>query len=182
MTHAKKSLFFLALLPPQDLQQKVKEIKLEFAECYQSRHALKSPPHITLFPPFRWLWADVGQLDCLSKFCRTVTPIPVELNGFGAFAPKVIYIKPLRTPQLLDVYDRLQCFLETKLNLTDPMAKKRAFSPHITVAHRDLTPERYKAAWAEFQGRSLQASFVAKQWEIRQEWPFGTASGIENRE
>jgi len=32
---------------------------------------------------------------------------------------------------------------------------KHAFSPHMTVAFRDLTRQNFKAAWPEFQQRQL---------------------------
>ncbi|MGK7915884.1 MAG: hypothetical protein AB4038_10100 [Prochloraceae cyanobacterium] len=42
-----KRLFFIALLPPEEIQQNVTKIQQHFAQVYSSRAALKSPPHIT---------------------------------------------------------------------------------------------------------------------------------------
>ncbi|MFN6233029.1 MAG: 2'-5' RNA ligase family protein, partial [Microcystis sp.] len=54
MNQPQGSLFFIALLPPPEVQEIATKIKVEFAEIYNSRAALKSPPHVTLQPPFRW--------------------------------------------------------------------------------------------------------------------------------
>lgn len=177
-----QSLFFLALVLPNGAQQAATAIKHEFATRYQSRHAFKSPAHITLFPPFQWPSQQVVQFDCLEDWCQRIAPLPIALNGFGSFPPKVVFVKPITNPQLLDAHAQLQEFLQQQLALVDPMAKKRSFVPHVTVAHRDLSRQNFELAWAEFQGRSLHVSFIAThlsllrhngaQWEIFREWPF----------
>ena len=175
-------LFFLALLPPPDVQASITAIKQELADRFNSRHALKSPPHITLFPPFKWPSDRVGRFDCLADFAANQANITVTLSGFGAFPPRVIYVRPLKTPLLIEAYENLQAFLADRLELVDPMAKKRAFSPHVTVANRDLSKESFRAAWAEFEGRSLQVEFTSthltllqhngREWGVAREWEF----------
>ena len=182
-TKSDKLLFFLALLPPADLQATLTAIKQEFADRYHSRHALKSPPHITLFPPFKWPHSEVDRLSCLHDFVHQQVTVPISLSGFGAFPPRVIFARPLHTPQLLAIHQDLQTFLKDRLELLDPMANKRPFRPHITLANRDLSKQHFKAAWPEFEGRSLQVEFTAthltllqhngRHWEIGQEWGFG---------
>jgi 2'-5' RNA ligase len=84
--------FFIALVPPSDIEQQITEIKLYFAEHYNTRGALNSPPHITLQPPFEWLAADVPKLEeSLKAFAANRLPILVTLSGFAAFDPRVIY-------------------------------------------------------------------------------------------
>jgi 2'-5' RNA ligase len=96
-----KQRFFIALVPPSDIQQQITQIKLYFAEHYNSRGALNSPPHVTLQPPFDWPVADVPQLEeSLRAFAATQSPIPVTLSGFAAFAPRVIYADVLTLPAL----------------------------------------------------------------------------------
>lgn len=176
-------LFFIALLPPPDIQAAVTAIKQEFAARYGSQQALKSPPHITLQPPFQWAWAEVKTLQhCLAEFASDQAPVPITLSGFGAFPPRVIYVHPLKTAELLALYRDLQACLEANLNLADPLAKHRSFAPHMTVAFRDLTRQNFRAAWPEFQGRSLHCEFTVRQltlllhngqrWTVYRDFPF----------
>ncbi|MCM1984315.1 2'-5' RNA ligase family protein [Lyngbya confervoides] len=175
-------LYFLALLPPGDLQAEITAIKQEFAHCYHARHALKSPPHLTLFPPFRWSLAQQTQFNCLEQFTQQQSCIPIDLDGFGAFAPRVIYIRPQPTPDLLALHAALQRFLKEHLGLVDSLNQKRGFHPHITVAHRDLSRPAFHQAWPSFQGRSLHRQFTATaitllrhqghRWEEVNEWSF----------
>lgn len=177
------SLFFVALLPPLEIQEHVTQIKQYFYEHYASRHALKSPPHVTLQPPFKWSNERVPRLEqCLRDFVDNRESIPVMLSGFGAFLPRVIYVDVLKTPQLLTLQKELMAHLETELGIVDPVSKTRPFSPHMTVAFKDLTRQKFKLAWQEFQQRQLQFEFVAmgltllvhdgKQWNISSEFQF----------
>lgn len=178
-----KSLFFVALLPPQEMQDQATEIKQYFAERYHSRHALKSPPHITLQPPFEWHPDNIEGLEAvLRDFATTQKGVPITLSGFAAFAPRVIYINVLKTPELLALQSELMSQMEAALGIVDPVSKKRPFAPHMTVAFKDLTRQNFKAAWPEFQDKPLQFEFTGthltllmhdgKRWNIKQEFPF----------
>lgn len=178
-----QSLFFIGLLPPSYIQDYANQIKQIFAAQYGSRAALKSPPHITLQPPFKWLNTEVSVLEqCLSEFVPERDSVPVTLEGFAAFVPRVIYINVLKTQELLTLQANLMAYLETKLGIIDPVSKTRPFAPHMTVAFKDLTRKSFKAAWSEFQQQQLHFEFTAtaltllrhdgKQWNIYAELPF----------
>ncbi|MGK7932733.1 MAG: 2'-5' RNA ligase family protein [Microcystaceae cyanobacterium] len=159
-----KRRFFIALLPPPSVQQVANQIKDEFEQNYCSKAAKKSPPHITLQPPFEWEWQYLEQLtQTLEKFCQTQSTIPITLEGFGAFKPRVIYINVLSSPILLTVQKALSDHVETELNIVDPMSKKRPFCPHLTVAFRDLKKSDFKEAWPIYQEKSLHFEFTVSQ-------------------
>jgi 2'-5' RNA ligase len=178
-----KTRFFIALLPPREVQECANEIKQYFSDRYNSRAAQKSPPHITLQPPFEWPVVDLPRLERhLSLFALGQSAFSVTLQGFSAFPPRVIYINVLKTPELLALHQALLGYLETELNIVDPKSKTRPFAPHMTVAFRDLTRPNFYTAWAEFQPRSLNLEWCAshltllihdgKQWTICREFPF----------
>lgn len=180
-----KHLFFIALLPPQEIQDYANGVKQIFAERYASRHAQKSPPHITLQPTFEWSLEALPHLEeCLSKFASTQTPVPIVLSGYGAFVPRVIYINVLKTLGLLTLQKELMAHLEANLGIVDPVSKQRPFAPHMTVAFKDLTRQNFKAAWPEFQQQQLQFEFMAscltllvhdgQQWNVSAEFSFST--------
>ncbi len=159
------------------------QIQQQMLEHYASCGAQKSPPHITLQPPFEWAPEQVLVLEfTIGTFVFGRESVPVTLSGFGAFPPRVIYINVVRTQELLTLQTDLMAYLETRLGIVDPVAKTRAFSPHMTVAFRDLTRQNFKAAWPEFQQRQLQFEFTATQltlllhdgnrWNVSAEFPF----------
>ena len=176
-----KRRFFIALLPPLEFQNQVTEIKQYIADNYDSSHALKSPPHITLQPPFEWAIDSVKFLEqCVNSFANKQQPILVTLSGFAAFVPRVIYINVIKTPELLTLQKDLMQKMETGLGIVDPASKKRPFAPHITVGFKDLTKENFRKAWPEFENRALEFEFIAnhltllihngKRWNIHAEF------------
>ncbi|MDX2230380.1 MAG: 2'-5' RNA ligase family protein [Leptolyngbyaceae cyanobacterium bins.349] len=178
-----KRRFFIALIPPQALQDQANQIKQYVADRYHSRAAQKSPPHITLQAPFEWSVNDYPQLEQqLTTFAAQQDPIALTLDGFAAFPPRVIFIDVERSPALLTLQSALTGWLEDTLGIVDRRAKGRDFAPHLTVAFRDLTKPNFKLAWQEFQGRSLHFEWVARDltllihdgqcWQIYQNFSF----------
>jgi 2'-5' RNA ligase len=178
--------FFVALLPPQHIQDYANRIKQYFADNYNSRHAQKSPPHITLQPPFEWEIDHVPRLEAsLREFASQQQSLSITLSGFSAFAPRVIYIDVVRSPELLQLQADLMAHMETHLSIIDEVGKKRPFAPHMTVAFRDLTKQNFKAAWPKFENCQLHFEFIAEQltllihdgrrWNIKSEFAFLTA-------
>jgi 2'-5' RNA ligase len=205
--------YFIALLPPENVQDAVTRIQQQFADCYASHKALNSPPHITLQPPFEQTNTSVlGQADLsalarslgvssggsthpiatleqfLANFAAEHQPVPIQLSGFAAFAPRVIYINVLKTPELLALQAALLEKLERQLGIVQPTAKNRPFAPHITVAFRDLTPENFQAGWAKFQHQLFQYEFTVpaltllvhrdRRWLISANFAFGNCSAL----
>ncbi|MDB9331755.1 2'-5' RNA ligase family protein, partial [Nodularia spumigena CS-591/04] len=156
------SRFFIALLPPQHIQDYANEIKQHFADHYASRGAQKSPPHITLQPPFEWSDAHVPQLEtAIRDFAHSQQPIPITLNGYAAFPPRVIYINVVKSQELLTLQADLMADVESNLEIVDKTSQTRPFTPHLTVAFRDLTKQNFRLAWPEFVQRSLNFYFTA---------------------
>ena len=172
--------FFVALVPPQEIQDYANQRIQELGDRYQTRTA-KAVPHITLQPPFLWQTNTVSRLEeCLSSFAHTQRQIPVILSGFGAFAPRVLFINVLKTAELLQLQIDLMADLEKHLGIVDPMAQRRSFSPHLTIASRNLTRQTFKQAWSELQPQQVEFQFVADrltllihdghQWHIQSEF------------
>jgi len=153
--------YFIALLPPAQVQAAVNVIKQHFCDRYASRKAQNSPPHITLQPPFEWLDQQIPALEqSLQTFAHSCKPVPVQLSGFAAFAPRVIYINVVKTPELLSLQADLTSYLQDKLAIIDSASKRRAYVPHLTVAFRDLTRQNFDLAWAEFQDQTFDFVFT----------------------
>lgn len=174
--------FFIALLPPTDVQDYANQVKQHFADRYHSKAAQKSPPHITLQPPFTWNTEARPVLEQrLSEFASYQSTVPVTLDGFAAFPPRVIFINVQKTPELLTLQQELTQFMQQTLNIEDARTGNRPFSPHLTVAFRDLTKPHFKAAWQEFQPQSVFFEFVVlhltllihdgTRWNIDSQFP-----------
>lgn len=174
---------FMALLPPPAIQAEAAAMQQEFSDRYASRAAQKSPPHITLQPPFTWPLAQLPNLmQALTTFAAHQVAVPINLHGFGAFPPRVIYLQVARSPALLQLQQELAQWLATTFGIRAERSVGRPFTPHLTVAFRDLTRANFQLAWSEFVGRSFEAEFIAtdlvllihtgQRWVVQQAFPY----------
>lgn len=156
-----QSLYFFAVIPPDEIQSLVTEIKLEFKAQYDAIHALKSPPHITLIPPFIFEISKEQMLvENLDKFSRDESVFRQKLEGFGFFPPRVIYIKVNSPESLARVFRRLFRYMDRAAGISSLMRNPGKFSAHMTVAHRDLTKESFQKARPLFEKREISFEFL----------------------
>lgn len=153
-------LYFLAILPPFNVAMEINEFKQEFVEKYESSRALKSPPHITIIPPFFANQEIEKSIDVkIQGLAKKINSFSVSLNNFGHFDEKVIYVGVEKNAHLQKLYKLTLDFI-SQLNL-ELSANANRFHPHVTVAFRDLAKQNFNKAWAHFSTREYAASFSA---------------------
>lgn len=174
-----ENLYFIAIIPPDPIAGEVTAFKQDFANRFQSEGALRVMPHITLKNPFH---LDIKRHEVLLKWFEKmyvpVSPFVLYLKDFGSF-PKlespVIFVKPMPSEPLKILQKEMirsfhRRFPEVSIEMD------RRFTPHMTVAYRDLSLEHYQEAWKEYQAKAYSASGVAgeifllqhdtRQWNV----------------
>ncbi|MCH8487016.1 MAG: 2'-5' RNA ligase family protein [Candidatus Cyclonatronum sp.] len=181
-----KNLYFIAILSNPEIAESVTAFKHEMRDRFGAKHALKVPPHFTLQMPFRALPDQESEIVArLSAFAASRKPFLLHLNGFGAFPPRVIFVKPENPEPVRALHEALKPVLR-KLPGVNPEKIPHQINPHCTIATRDLTEEMFPEAWESFRTRSFAASFCAeslhllkhngKFWETYMEFPFSAGS------
>ena len=180
---SQNTLYFIALIPPEPVHEEVLTIKYYFEEKYNSKAALKSPPHITLYMPFRWKEEKEAKLfEVLKNFSTRHQRQLVEMKNFGAFEPRVIYIDVKENEKLEMLQKKLIKTLKKNLKIMDKGFEERPFRPHMTIAFRDLKKPMFWKAWKEeFKDKFYEASFTAdkivllkhdgKKWQVYKNFP-----------
>lgn len=178
------NLYFIGIIPNEELKLKVKSLKEEMRDRFGAKHALKSPAHITLQPPFKRPEEDEAEIiKRLKEFSSGRESFPLQLSGFGSFAPRVIFINITNPEKCEALYSDLKKDLVESLDFMADEVRS-AFHPHMTIATRDLTKEAFLLAWPEFKSRHFNAKFDVKSvfllkhngkfWDIYREFEFGT--------
>jgi len=157
---AKKGLYFIAILPPDDIARQVQKVKKEFVEKYDSEEAYDKPPHFTLHPPFK-VPEDVEEviIPQLIFFAEDQATFQVQLSGFNHFRDDVIYIDVANPTPMRSFHADLQKYLQNEMGFSNRSSGNNGFNPHMTVAYRDLTPEDFERAWKKFKDRSFDYTF-----------------------
>lgn len=141
----KKYTYFVAFVLPEPILSQVEQHKQFIAEKFGSKACLKAPAHITLIPPF-WFTDDKRVIQALQSF-RYHDIITLQLNGYGSFGKKVLYIKPEPNEALTKIYHAIQQHFIELLNIADTKKKRNLpFVPHVTIGNRDWTEAQFEAA------------------------------------
>jgi 2'-5' RNA ligase len=150
-----QKLYFIAIVPANPVQQEIMKFKEDAKLMFQSSRSLNSPAHITVIPPFNLALSEESKLaqDISSNLGKT-REIYIELNGFGHFGSKVIYVNVADNQLITDLNKKLKNGLQVYLCAEQNQNAK--FHPHITVAFKDLLPEMYKTAWNYFSAIDYQ--------------------------
>jgi len=175
-------LYFIALIPPAPVRERVRTLQLEMQQRFGTGQALKSPAHITLQMPFRLQPEACGILEkTLRQFTATQHPFTLVLKDFDCFAPRVIFVKIKDHGPIMELEGALKSVLSLKqfLRVRGP---GMLFHPHMTIATRDLEAPAFEKAWAEFKMRPFHMDFEVSSlfllrhngsfWEIYREFEF----------
>jgi 2'-5' RNA ligase len=153
-----KSPWFIAVIPPEDIQEAVTALKREAAARFESRHALKSPPHVTLIPPFVATLDEISSLEgFLADFAGGQSAFSLTLSGFSSFPPRVIYVDVVPNKALEHLQEDLKKRIRETFSFSLP--RYHGFHPHMTIAFRDLKPAVFPAAFDYFSSQEFVAAF-----------------------
>ena len=134
---------------------------------YDCHAPLRSPPHLTVHMPFLWSEKKEEKLiRNLRDFASGQEMFSVTLDGFGAFAPRVIFVQVEENQELLHFREALLLVTRRNLNLLDDNYKNRGFHPHMTIAFRDLRKAQFTTAWEQFQSQTFQTTFQVEKLSL----------------
>lgn len=153
------NMYYIAVVLPKDLDEQIIRFKYYMLEKFEAKVGLKSPAHITIVPPF-WLHPereDALRSD-LDSLAAQIQPFPLATKDFSAFKPRTIYIDVAHSEPLHEVKKKADRFFSERPQYGIKV-ENRPFSPHITIATRDLHKAAFAEAWPYF-----------KDTEFRKEW------------
>jgi 2'-5' RNA ligase len=173
--------YFLAIVIPPTLFEKVEVVKQQLFDEYGLKGALRSPAHITLHRPFEWKEEKENILIEKLKLFKFDKNFDVSLNNFSFFDPRVIYVDVLPNEDLNELHNQLKKYAKKELRLFNEVDDMRGFHPHITVASRDLKKAKFYELQPEFQVKKLSGTFncksftllkLDKKWELLKDFSF----------
>jgi 2'-5' RNA ligase len=175
-----KSSYFIGICPPHLLEKQIHGIKEELSQKYDIQAAFRSKAHITLQMPFNLpIKHQEIFLDELKEYLKNQKSFEIQLNAFGNFEPRVVFIKVNENQELNMLQKGIGNFMK-KFQVFNGTHKNNGFNPHITVAFRDLKKQVYYKVWEEVKNRKWRESFTAesiiifkhngKSWDIFEEF------------
>lgn len=172
--------YFIAIVPPTPILQKIQSIKHELFVNHNTKGALRSPAHITLHMPFNWDDDKEQKLISTLESFNTTEPFEVFLNDFFCFEPRVVFIGVSDNDALYQLQKRIVLHVKKNLQLFNQYDDKRGFHPHITIAFRDLKKPVFYKIWNDYKDKKFEAVFncsticllkhINDKWEVYKEF------------
>ncbi|QNH60566.1 2'-5' RNA ligase family protein [Hymenobacter sediminicola] len=164
-TKESAALYLLALLPPEPVRQQVWEMKQELHHRTGSRNAIRLPPHITLLPPMRQpdTFTDEASV-VLRDFAALQAPFEVGVQGFNWFGSRTLFVEVRVAEALRQFHAALVAHCARYLPAVPQ--EPRPFTPHMTLATRDLPADQVPALRQEFAARCYEATFPVSTFEL----------------
>lgn len=162
-----ESLYFIAIVPPEDIQEKITDFKHLIAEKFGSRHALNAPTHITLHMPFKWKLKKIETLhETIREINSEAHSFSVELNGFDFFEPRVVFVDVVENEKLNNLQKLVADRCKRKLKLDNGNYKNQVFHPHVTIGFRDLKKRMFYEAKEYFENQLVNFKFKVERVEL----------------
>ena len=162
-----RELKLIAIVLPEPLFSFVRSQQNLIASKWGSRHALRSPPHITIIPP---ILPDDEQLIQIQKIAdRIASTLPafhLTVTGYGAFKPRVIFLKPEPSDTLQSLHEHWRTRLKEDIPGIIDKYPDREYHPHITLAHRDVDKDQFRSIWEYYSKLCIDISVTISQFCI----------------
>jgi 2'-5' RNA ligase len=170
--YEKENLYFIAIIPSQEICDEITSFKKDFADRFESKKALKVIPHITLKAPFKLPAPELSKLEqWFQKLSINLETFEIELKDFGAFDNKynpVVFVQPIMNLHLYSLQQEIIRSFRLFYPQVPVQDLEIKYNPHITVAYRDLEPGRFRQAWKEYQLIKYTATFPVNDFHLLQ--------------
>lgn len=172
-----RNLFYIAIVPPPAAAAAIDNLRHAIWQRYNSQHGLNSPPHITLIPPFKLSHASADELQAkLQELVRNFQPFTLTGKGVNHFDQKTIYAKVDLNEYLTALQKELELLVKEELNFKIERPDRK-YTPHLTLAFKDLKKENFKEAFRYLEAQQISLQFPVnniallqhsgKRWLIR---------------
>lgn len=151
--------YLLVLEPHEELRNRIKAVKEEFANNYQHDMARWTQPHITLVNFIQYAMMEQRIVNKLKLIAMGLPPVKINLKDFGSFPSHTIYINITSKIPIVNMVKALR-EAQSLLKINNDNKPHFMTEPHLTVAHK-LQPRQYEKGWLEYEHKSFTGSFIA---------------------
>jgi 2'-5' RNA ligase len=174
--------YMVILNPPEDLRNKISQVKKDFSETYKTNINTAGKSHIMLAAFTQYAMLEDRLLNRLKTVAMGIRPFKVELKDYKSFPSHTVYIDITTREPFRNIVKELRDFQQLmKLNKDN----KPYFpdEPYITIA-RKLVPWQFEKGWQEYAHRHFTGRFIAdsmlvvkrrqgeKAWQIAARFDF----------
>ena len=152
--------YLLVLSPHKELWDKIMDVKMKFADKYESEYARLGKPHVTLVNFVQYELMEERLVNRLKTIAMGYYPIKVELKDSGSFPSHTIYIGVRSKLPVQNLVKEIRSQAQRLMKLNDDTKPHFIIEPYIAVA-RKLQPWQYEKGWLEYSNKHFTGRFIA---------------------
>jgi len=173
--------YMIVLSLPEDLQQKIGQVKKEFADTYKTISG-GGKSHVMLASFTQYAMLEEKLMTRLNAVAMGFRPFKVELKDYTSLPSHAIYINVTTREPLKNLQRELKDFQQL-MKLNKDTRPHFPDDTNILIA-RKLVPWQYEKSWQAFSNRSFTGRFIAdnmlvlkrrqgeKAWQIMKKMDF----------
>jgi 2'-5' RNA ligase len=154
-----------ALMPHEDLAKEIDELRKQFAANFGTKKALQLPVHLTLYPPYKAIPETEQELKQLHNWAKSQSTFNIHLKNFDFFDNRkspVVFINVEKNKELTLLHANFTKQLKRILPFLHDPKTKNTFHPHMTIAYRDVPPEKLPEIKRMYVNRKFEGAFNVK--------------------
>ena len=163
--------FWVGIILPKKIYNEILKTQKKIAEKYETYHGLESSigPHFTLTYQENIDEKDLKKIEnIVHEISKEIKPFKVKIVDFRRFYKnRVIYARVIKSKKLNILHKKLSY----KLSKFGKIRLLRGFTPHITIAYKDIIKENYRLAFKEFKRKKIYYEFELKRIYIGKSKP-----------
>jgi 2'-5' RNA ligase len=152
--------YLLILSPPEELRNKIMEIKKVFYDKYKADTTLWSKPHITLTKFVQFGIAEDRIINRLHCIAMGYPPIKIELQDYGSFPSHTIFININHKLPIQNLVIQIRTEAHRLLKLSAGNTPQYIMNPHLSIA-KNLLLWQYERSWPEYCQKHFTGMFIA---------------------
>ena len=159
----------IAILPPEEYALFVRRKEIDLAKRFNTIRGLLQPPHITIKWPFETESIAPFEAYC-KKLVEEIKPFDIEVNGYGFFEPKAIFLKVVSSKDLVSLHLNILNDLKKQFKIEKNPFEGPNQQFHTTLAYEDLSEEMFHKAKEELEKQATvdQATKLIHQGNLDQ--------------
>ena len=155
----------IALLPPEDVCDFVRDKERYLSEKYNTVGGLTQPPHVTVKWPF-----EADDLAPFDEYCRELAskmrPVEIVYDGYGLFPAGVFFLKVNSTPELVGLHCTILDELKERFGIEKNPFEGIDQQFHTTLAMDDISYEDCVAALQESKDWGFPGPYISNRLAI----------------
>ena len=150
----------IILVPPEEVAAAFHQFRADLVTTYSIERTGTSTPQIILANFLQNEAVEAKLVERLARLAKTVSPLRIMFNGFGAYPGHTIFMQIDEGEKLMVLVKEMKMRLAQLLKCGTLSSPGFMSNPHLTLV-RKLPAWKFAPAWAVYKDKTFTATYTA---------------------